>query len=74
MIGPDDTLVRWGGEEFLVVARADDAHAAGLVQRGLDATRSAQVEAIGDLNLSVSVGWLDDPLARRRYRDPVANR
>jgi len=31
------------------------------VQRGLDATRSAQVEAIGDLNLSVSVGWLTTP-------------
>ena len=61
VIGPDDTLVRWGGEEFLVVARADEAQAAGLVQRGLDATRRAQVEAIGDLSLSVSVGWLTTP-------------
>ena len=56
-----DTLVRWGGEEFLIVTQADEAQAADLVQRGLDATRRSRVDAIDDLHLAVSVGWLTAP-------------
>jgi diguanylate cyclase (GGDEF)-like protein len=60
VLGPDDTLVRWGGEEFLVVVQAEDAGAADLVRRGMAATRRIVLEG-ADLSLSVSAGWLAAP-------------
>ena len=60
VLGADDTLVRWGGEEFLVVVQAEDAGAADLVRRGIAATRRIVLGGT-DLSLSVSAGWLAAP-------------
>ena len=60
VLGPEDTLVRWGGEEFLIVVQADDRGAADLVRRGFAATRAIVLDGTG-LRLSVSAGWLTAP-------------
>jgi diguanylate cyclase (GGDEF)-like protein len=63
VLGPNDALVRWGGEEFLLVLPADAERAAAVVQRGLEATRAAVVGAAeGALRLTVSVGWVLGPV------------
>ncbi len=62
VLAPEHALVRWGGEEFLVVAPgADAAAAADLVARGMNATRAITITDIDALKLSVSVGWLIGP-------------
>jgi diguanylate cyclase (GGDEF)-like protein len=60
-LGPDDCLVRWGGEEFLVVSSEDARAADALVQRGLAATRASTIDALPGLRLTVSVGSVSAP-------------
>ena len=59
-----DLLVRWGGEEFLVVSRRTDRRQAGiLAQRVLDAFRSGPF-AIGtpdEVHQTCSIGWAAFP-------------
>ncbi|MHB8797731.1 MAG: ligand-binding sensor domain-containing diguanylate cyclase [Thermoanaerobaculia bacterium] len=66
-----DFLVRWGGEEFLVVARASERRQ-GAVQarRLLDAVGGAAY-SLGDLSLvqTCSVGWAPFPWLEERPRD-----
>lgn len=62
-LGPEDVLVRWGGEEFLAVL-FDCAPAAvrQRVERGLAATREQEVLSAGvRVPVSVSVGWACGP-------------
>ena len=61
VLGATDTLVRWGGEEFLIVSQSDELATASLIQRGLAATRDTRVDALPTLQLSVSVGWVAGP-------------
>ena len=61
VLAAGDTLVRWGGEEFLIVSPRDEAAAAELVQRGLHATRAARLDATSPLRVSVSVGSVTGP-------------
>ena len=62
VLDPEATLMRWGGEEFLVAMRVTSAEAAAqLVARGLAATRAITIASAPSLRLSVSVGWLVGP-------------
>lgn len=63
VLQPDQTMLRWGGEEFLaVVFDLDEQASAALVGRGLAAVRAAKVQGRnGPLALSVSAGWVCGP-------------
>ncbi|MEM9034263.1 MAG: diguanylate cyclase [Actinomycetota bacterium] len=56
----DDTVVRWGGDEFVVVAAADDMHGVDLLGRRLIAALSRpvalDVPISSELELGVSIG------------------
>lgn len=69
-----DTVVRWGGEEFLVVARTyDRSQAATLAQRILDLMRSQPFD-IGDgktLAQTCSVGFAPYPLIQGKSPEAV---
>ena len=59
-----DLLVRWGGEEFLVVSRSTDRRQAGiLAQRVLDAFRAKPfaIDSAGQVNQTCSIGWAAFP-------------
>jgi len=59
-----DLLVRWGGEEFLVVSRCTDRNQAGiLANRILDAFRSRpfQIDAAEQSAQTCSIGWAAFP-------------
>ena len=59
-----DLLVRWGGEEFLVVSRGTDRHKAEiLAERVLNAFREKPfaVGAADQLQLTCSIGWAAFP-------------
>ncbi len=62
--GPDDLLFRWGGEEFLLVARGAGTDGETLVQRVLAAVASVPFRA-GDnaIPLTASIGWAPFPLS-----------
>ena len=65
-----DLLVRWGGEEFLVVSRCTDRNQAGiLANRILDAFRksSFQIDALEQSAQTCSIGWAAFPW----YEDDV---
>lgn len=62
--GPDDLLFRWGGEEFLLVARGSGATGEELVQRVLAAVESVPFRAGGEtIPLTASIGWTPFPLS-----------
>ncbi len=61
VLGTDDTLLRWGGEEFLVVSGCDDHAADALVARGLAATRRMRLASHPDLSMAVSIGAVTGP-------------
>jgi diguanylate cyclase (GGDEF)-like protein len=70
VLGPSDALVRWGGEEFLLVLKVDAANASALIRRGLDATRAATLPAAdGGLRITVSVGWVVGPVMGSSVED-----
>ena len=59
-----DLLVRWGGEEFLVVSRCSDRNQAGiLANRILDAFRNTpfQIDALEQTGQTCSIGWAAFP-------------
>jgi diguanylate cyclase (GGDEF)-like protein len=59
-----DLLVRWGGEEFLVVSRSTDRHQAGiLAQRVLEAFRAKPIviDAADYVHQTCSIGWASFP-------------
>jgi diguanylate cyclase (GGDEF)-like protein len=70
-----DLLVRWGGEEFLVVSRVTDRKQAGvLAERVLEAVREKpfDVGASEQVSLTCSIGWaafpwLDDDVEAMGY-------
>lgn len=62
---PSDLLIRWGGEEFLVVCRNIDRKSAGiLAQRALESISSSPFEITQQLQLHVtcSIGFCSIPL------------
>jgi diguanylate cyclase (GGDEF)-like protein len=62
--GPDDLLFRWGGEEFLLVARGAGADGEALVRRVLAAVESVPFQAGGEaIPLTASIGWAPFPLS-----------
>ena len=59
-----DLLVRWGGEEFLVISRSTDRRQAGiLAQRVLDAFRNKPfaIDAAEQVHQTCSIGWAAFP-------------
>jgi len=67
VLGPDDTLVRWGGEEFLVVFRPmPNRHLPMLGERICQAvsTHRFDVGSEEPLKLTCSVGFVECPLFR----------
>jgi diguanylate cyclase (GGDEF)-like protein len=63
-IRSSDTLIRWGGEEFLIVARGASRHdASDLARRILHAVGSEafEVECVRDLRCTCSAGWAAFP-------------
>ncbi len=64
VIRASDSLIRWGGEEFLIVARnVTRERANGLAQRILDsvAAEPLRLAPVGDLRCTCSVGWAAFP-------------
>jgi diguanylate cyclase (GGDEF)-like protein len=64
VIRNSDLLVRWGGEEFLVVSRATDRRQADiLAQRVLDAFREKPftIDPGGQIQQTCSIGWAAFP-------------
>jgi len=67
-----DVVIRWGGEEFLLVSRQTDrANAQILAQRVLDAVglQPCRFEAVGNIHVTCSVGWAAFPWSEK---DPNA--
>lgn len=73
VIRSSDTLIRWGGDEFLIVSRyANRADAASFASRILMAVGGANVALLGDhieLHQTCSVGWAAFPW---RPREPYS--
>jgi diguanylate cyclase (GGDEF)-like protein len=68
-----DVVIRWGGEEFLLVSRQTDrANAHILAQRVLDAVglQPCRFEGVGNIHVTCSVGWAPFPWIEK---DPNAN-
>jgi diguanylate cyclase (GGDEF)-like protein len=54
----DDVVARWGGEEFLVLMRADEQQVAAKLQSLLEKLRAANLVASRDyLQVRASIGW-----------------
>ncbi len=70
VLQPTDALVRWGGEEFLIVLFDRVDSAASVVESGLVNTRSLQI-AVADASIPVraSVGWILGPQVGRAIAD-----
>lgn len=66
-----DFLVRWGGEEFLVVARASERRQADVQARRLLEAVGGAPFSLGDLSLvqTCSIGWAPFPWLEERPRD-----
>jgi diguanylate cyclase (GGDEF)-like protein len=67
-----DVVIRWGGEEFLLVSRQTDrANANILAQRVLDAVglQPCRFEEVGNIHVTCSVGWAAFPWSEK---DPNA--
>lgn len=66
-----DFLVRWGGEEFLVVARASDRRQADVQARRLLDAVGGTPYSLGDVSLvqTCSIGWAPFPWVEERPRD-----
>jgi diguanylate cyclase (GGDEF)-like protein len=67
-----DVVIRWGGEEFLLVSRQTDrANAHILAQRVLDAVglQPCRFEGVGEIHVTCSVGWATFPWSEK---DPNA--
>lgn len=60
----DDLIVRWGGEEFLIVARSHESHfGAQLAQRLLDLIGGQPVRLDGrELVVTASIGFVSLPV------------
>ncbi|MBK8284266.1 MAG: GGDEF domain-containing protein [Ahniella sp.] len=71
VLSPNDTLVRWGGEEFLAVLFESDASAvSAMVAAGLGSTRALYVQAAGQqVPVRASVGWIHGPQRDRAIAD-----
>ncbi len=66
-----DFLVRWGGEEFLVVARGSERRQADVQARRLLEAVGGAPFSLGDLSLvqTCSIGWAPFPWLEERPRD-----
>ncbi|HPA51077.1 MAG TPA: two-component regulator propeller domain-containing protein [Thermoanaerobaculia bacterium] len=66
-----DFLVRWGGEEFLVVARGSERRQADVQARRLLEAVGGSPYSLGDLSLvqTCSIGWAPFPWLEERPRD-----
>ena len=66
-----DFLVRWGGEEFLVVARASERRQADVQARRLLEAVGGTPFSLGELSLvqTCSIGWAPFPWLEERPRD-----
>jgi diguanylate cyclase (GGDEF)-like protein len=60
-----DILVRWGGDEFLIVSRNSNrkeaAHFAGRILNAVGGVRAAVASEGGDIHQSCSIGWAAFP-------------
>ncbi len=75
VIRSGDRIIRWGGEEFLLIcADATRDSANGFAQKILDATRTLEIRATGDsffgITISVGVSWFGPN--DKRYEVAVA--
>lgn len=73
LTGSDERVIRWGGEEFLVLFEGVDAEqVSDQVARGLAAVRAAsQRDPALPAGLSVSCGWFVGPCAGIRLDDAL---